>query len=158
MELLGPPSRACDSSIALKPPFVIREVVMKRHLPQSSPAIPATAVDSDTPENMDMDYDVIRSLNNVRTRKQDAHDESLTPSIMDRESNESGRETHILRSSYKVAQRTFYVEVQFYIIHHEDTAYVTTVSTGNRDRKLEHSIESARRLYRTLLSRGYTRN
>lgn len=128
---------------------------MKRHLPQSSPAIPATAVDSDTPENMDMDYDVIRSLNNVRTRKQDAHDESLTPSIMD---SHYSRELHVLYHAYHIGSRLFEVEVGFSVQHDNDTVRVTYVTNTHRDRTNIHSVESARGLYRTLLSRGYTRN
>jgi len=73
----------------------------------------------------------------------------------DRRDARDERERHILQSSYRVAARTIKVEVQFYIVHNEDTAYITYITGSTKDRSLKQSVNSARSIYRTLLSRGY---
>jgi len=128
---------------------------MKRHLPQSSPAIPATAVDSDTPENMDMDYDVIRSLNNIRDQRNADQDANLRRGLVNRTQEDSGCESHTLRITYRLGNLKIESRVRFYIIHHEDTARVTYVTDYQPDRTVEHSVDSARELYRILRRRGY---
>lgn len=102
--------------------------------------------------------------------KQEAADPSSNADIMDsnsaterrddrsrsdRRNLQDERERHILQSSFRVAARTIKVEVQFYIVHNEDTAYITYITGSAKDRSLKQNINSARSIYRTLVSRGY---
>lgn len=127
---------------------------MNNKLPQSSPAIHATASDSETPDRS-MDFDVIRTRNNIRDQRNADHDAHLPRGSVSRDQEESGYETHTLRITYRVGNLKIESRVRFCIIHHEDTARVSYTTDYQPDRTVEHSIDSARELYKTLRRRGY---
>lgn len=131
---------------------------MKHQLPQSSPATPNAASDSNAPDNMEMDFDTIRSLNNIRDRKADAADASLTPNIMDKyEPEDSPRESYTLTHIYSVVGKPMKVSHVFHIDHHEDNVTIITISSASRDTYRKYSVNAARNVYRTLIRRGFKR-
>lgn len=142
---------------------------MTHKLTQSSTATTnTTAPDSEAPD-VSMDFDSIRSRNNIRDRKNDEQDAVLTSSIMDKSSSNDRRDTRS-RSDYddeafeethtlgKYIYRKGYVRHMFAINHREDTAIITTVRFNAEDVEVETDIESARKFYKTLLSYGFRKN
>lgn len=136
---------------------------MNPKLTQSSTApTNTTAPDSEAPD-ISMDMDVIRTHNNMRDQKNDAHDESAASSIMDKSSSNDRRdtrsrsdrdderfeETHTLGRWFK---GTGYVRHIFAINHREQIAVITTVRFNAEDVEVETDLEEARKFYQTLLS------
>lgn len=135
---------------------------MTHKLTQSSTATAnTTAPDSEAPD-ISMDFDVIRSINNVRSRKADDADSKLTSSIMERydakrdaNNEHAKKETHVLSATFTVTGKTIKSTHIFHIDHGEDNATVISVSPYSRDKKLDYSVHAAREVYRTLLRRGF---
>lgn len=126
----------------------------------TSPSLTNSAdADSNAPDNMEMDFDVIRSINNIRTRKADAADANLTPNIMDKyESGDSPRESYTLTHTYSVVGKPLTVSHIFNIDHHEDNVTIITISSASRDTYRKYSVNAARNVYRTLINRGFKRS
>jgi hypothetical protein len=142
---------------------------MTHKLTQSSTATTnTTAPDSEAPD-VSMDFDAIRSRNNIRDRKNDEADRHSASSIMDKSASNDRRDTRS-RSDYddEAFEETHtlgqyirgkgYIRHIFAINHREDTATVTTVRFNSEDVEVELSIESARKFYKTLLSYGFRKN
>ena len=135
---------------------------MTHKLTQSSTATAnTTAPDSETPD-VSMDFDVIRSINNIRDRKASDTDSKLTSSIMDRydhkrdaDDEHAKKETHILTATFTVAGKPVKYTHIFHINHGEDNATVISTSYISRDKRLDYSVHAAREVYRTLLRRGF---
>lgn len=135
---------------------------MTHKLTQSSTATAnTTAPDSETPD-INMDFDVIRSINNIRDRKADEADSRLTSSIMDRydhnrdaDNEHAKKETHVLSATFTIAGKPVKFTHIFHIDHGEDNAAVISTSYLSRDKRHNYSINAARNVYRILLRRGF---
>lgn len=128
--------------------------------PSTAPAN-TTAPDSEAPD-VGMDFDVIRSINNIRDRKNDDADSKLMSSIMDRydakrdaDDEHAKKETHVLSATFIIAGKRVKFTHIFHINHGEDNATVISSSPASRDKRLDYSVNAARNVYRTLLRRGF---
>ena len=135
---------------------------MTHKLTQSSTATAnTTEPDSETPD-INMDFDVIRSMNNIRDRMADEADSKLTSSIMDRyddkrdaDNEHAKKETHVLSATFTIAGKPVKFTHIFHIDHGEDNAAVISTSYLSRDKRHNYSINAARDVYRILLRRGF---
>lgn len=111
---------------------------MTHKLTQSSTATTnTTAPDSEAPD-VSMDFDAIRSRNNIRDRKNDEADRHSASSIMDKSASNDRRDTRsrsdqddeAFEETHTLGQYIRgkgYVRHIFAINHREDTATITTV-------------------------------